>query len=102
MNCARPCRNRRANQHAGNQRGANAGFTGTSDFTGNAQKGLVSKINKDAPLLAKSRLPALESALSNELIPAKQDIIRSQLMAEINELASSKTGVDVVAPTQCC
>jgi hypothetical protein len=59
-------------------------------FPVSAQKGLVSKINKDAPLLAKSRLPALESALSNELIPAKQDIIRSQLMAEINELASSK------------
>lgn len=59
-------------------------------FPVSAQKGLVGKINKDAPLLAKSRLPALESALSNELIPAKQDIIRAQLMAEFNELSSSK------------
>jgi hypothetical protein len=59
-------------------------------FPVSAQKGLVGKINRDAPLLAKSRLPALENALSNELIPAKQDIIRAQLTSEINELASSK------------
>lgn len=59
-------------------------------FPVSAQKGLVGKINGDAPLLAKSRLPALESALSNELIPAKQDIIRAQLMSEVNELTSSK------------
>lgn len=59
-------------------------------FPVSAQKGLVGKINVDAPLLEKSRLPALESALSNELLPAKQDIIRAQLMAEVKELASSK------------
>lgn len=59
-------------------------------FPVSAQKGLVGKINADAPLLAKSRLPALESALSNELIPAKQDIIREQLLAEVKELAASK------------
>ncbi len=59
-------------------------------FPVSAQKGLVGKINADAPLLAKSRLPALESALSNELIPAKQDIIRAQLLAEVKELAASK------------
>ncbi len=59
-------------------------------FPVSAQKGLVGKINLDAPLLAKSRLPALESALSNELIPAKQDIIRAQLMTEVKELAASK------------
>ncbi|RQO35039.1 GTPase [Herminiimonas sp. KBW02] len=59
-------------------------------FPVSAQKGLVGKINRDAPLLAKSRLPALESALSSELLPAKQDIIRTQLMAEVNELTSAK------------
>jgi hypothetical protein len=48
-----------------------------TDFPVSAQKGLVAKINKDAPLLAKTRLPALEYALSKELIPAKQDIIRA-------------------------
>src|SRR5450830_80395 len=62
-------------------------------FPVSAQKGLVAKINKDAPLLAKSRLPALEYALSKELIPAKQNIIRSQLAAEINEITSSQQAI---------
>ncbi|MGZ3254361.1 MAG: GTP-binding protein, partial [Burkholderiaceae bacterium] len=59
-------------------------------FPVSAQKGLVAKINRDAPLLAKSRLPALEYALSDELIPAKRDIIRAQLANEMNELTASK------------
>ena len=59
-------------------------------FPVSAQKGLVGKINRDAALLAKSRLPALESAVSGGLLPAKQDIIRTQLMAEVNELTSAK------------
>lgn len=58
-------------------------------FPVSAQKGLVGKINGDAPLLEKSRVPVLENALSSRLIPAKQDIIRSQLMAEISELAAT-------------
>jgi hypothetical protein len=62
----------------------------TQVFPVSAQKGLVAKINRDAPLLAKSRLPALEYALSDELIPAKRDIIRSQLATDINELTASK------------
>lgn len=59
-------------------------------FPVSAQKGLVGKINHDARLLAKSRLPELETALSSELIPAKQDIIRAQLEIDINELTSSR------------
>jgi hypothetical protein len=59
-------------------------------FPVSAQKGLVGKINQDGALLAKSRVPALENALSSELIPAKQQIIRDQLAADINELTSSK------------
>ncbi|HWT71697.1 MAG TPA: dynamin family protein [Oxalicibacterium sp.] len=59
-------------------------------FPISAQKGLLAKINRDAPLLAKSRLPKLESALSDELIPGKQDIIRSQLLTDIDELAASR------------
>ena len=39
-------------------------------FPVSAQKGLVAKINNDAALLARSRLPALEAALSGELIRA--------------------------------
>ncbi|MES2537734.1 MAG: dynamin family protein [Pseudomonadota bacterium] len=59
-------------------------------FPVSAQKGLVAKINQDAELLGKSRLPALEAALSNELIPAKQEIIRRQLSVDINALGVSK------------
>ena len=62
-------------------------------FPVSAQKGLVAKINKDAHLLAKSRLPALEYALSKELIPAKQSIIRSQMVAEINEITNGQQSI---------
>ncbi|MFZ6745273.1 dynamin family protein [Undibacterium sp. JH2W] len=62
-------------------------------FPISAQKGLVAKINKDAPLLAKSRLPTLEYALSKELIPAKQNIIRAQLTSEINEIIHAQQAV---------
>jgi hypothetical protein len=62
-------------------------------FPVSAQKGLVAKINKDAPLLAKTRLPALEYALSKELIPAKQDIIRAQLESDIHEIAAAQQAI---------
>jgi hypothetical protein len=52
-------------------------------FPVSAQKALVGKINKDPALLTKSRLPALELALFNELIPAKKEIIRQQLRTDI-------------------
>ena len=51
-----------------------------------AQKGLVAKIHGDAPLLVKSRLLKLERALSDELIPSKQEIIRNQLEKDIEGL----------------
>jgi hypothetical protein len=62
-------------------------------FPISAQKGLVAKINKDAPLLARSRLPTLEYALSKELIPAKQNIIRAQLASEVNEITGAQQAI---------
>lgn len=59
-------------------------------FPISAQKGLVGKVNRDDLLLARSRLPALESALSDELIPSKQKIVRGQLISEVNELTAAK------------
>jgi len=64
-------------------------------FPISAQKGLVAKINKDAPLLAKSRLPKLEYALSKELIPSKKNIIRSQLSTDIQEIADGQHAIIV-------
>ena len=59
-------------------------------FPVSAQKGLVAKINRDTALLAKSRMPQLENALSNQLIPSKQQIIRDQIKVELHDLTSSK------------
>lgn len=55
-----------------------------------AQKGLVAKINGDAALLDKSRLPALESALSQKLIPARRELMQAQLHADAAELIASR------------
>lgn len=69
-----------------------AQILGLSDqqvFPVSAQKGLVGKINRDPQLLARSRLPALEDALSNALIPAKKDIIRAQLTGDIESITAT-------------
>ena len=44
-------------------------------FAVSAQKALLAKVNGDDALLARSRLPQLEDALSQKLIPAKRDIV---------------------------
>ena len=62
-------------------------------FPLSAQKGLVAKIQGDAPLLAKSRLSKLEYALSNEIIPHKQDIIRDQLLQDIQNLLALQESI---------
>ena len=51
-----------------------------------AQKGLLAKINGDQALLERSRLAALETALSEELISSKQAIVRDQTEAELGDL----------------
>ncbi|MEW5943030.1 MAG: dynamin family protein [Pseudomonadota bacterium] len=55
-------------------------------FPVSAQKGLLAKINHDDALLAKSRLPELEKALSDELIPSKQEIVRDNTQSELEDL----------------
>jgi hypothetical protein len=52
-----------------------------------AQKGLLAKVNGDDALLARSRLPVLEEALSGRLIPAKRHIVGTAAKAEIRMLA---------------
>lgn len=54
-----------------------------------AQKGLLAKITGDERLLARSRLMALEKALSEELIPSKQAIVRDQTTSEIGDMVAS-------------
>jgi hypothetical protein len=62
-------------------------------FPVSAQKALVAKINDDAPLLQRSRLPELELALSEELIPAKQEIVRDNTDAEFADLHMRMRGL---------
>ncbi len=62
-------------------------------FPVSAQKGLVAKINDDPALLDKSRLPILEAALSEELIPAKQDIVRDNTDGEFGEVSLRVRGL---------
>ena len=55
-------------------------------FPVSAQKALVAKINNDQALLERSRLSALESALSSELVPARQEIICEDTLAEFSDI----------------
>jgi hypothetical protein len=66
---------------------------GRQVFPVSAQKGLVAKINGDAALLERSRLPQLETALSEELIPAKQDIVRDNTEGEFADVGKRVHGL---------
>ncbi|HZV53861.1 MAG TPA: dynamin family protein [Rhodocyclaceae bacterium] len=59
----------------------------SSIFPVSAQKGLLAKITGDRALLAKSRLPRLEEALAERLLPAKRDIVAGGTAAEALHLA---------------
>jgi hypothetical protein len=62
-------------------------------FPVSAQKALVAKINDDRPLLKRSRLPELEFALSDELIPDKQEIIHENTDAEFSDIYRHMRGL---------
>ena len=58
----------------------------TQAFAISAQKGLVAKVRGDAALLKRSRLTQLEEALANDIIPARQTILRNAALAELGTL----------------
>jgi len=62
-------------------------------FPVSAQKGLVAKINGDGVLLERSRLPLLEAALSDELIPAKRDIVSESTSSEFSDVSQRALGL---------
>ena len=66
---------------------------GNQVFPVSAQKGLVAKINGDNTLLERSRLPLLESALSEELIPAKRDIVCENTESEFGDVSRRVRGL---------
>lgn len=55
-------------------------------FPVSAQKGLLGKIKNDIGLVARSGLPALEIKLSNDLISAKQKILRDKIARDAGSI----------------
>jgi hypothetical protein len=62
-------------------------------FPVSAQKGLVARIQGDSALLARSRLGALERALTEDLLPTKQEIVRDGTLAETDDLILQTRGL---------
>ena len=58
-------------------------------FPASAQKGLLAKINHDEALLARSRLMALEHALSEKLIPSKKAILYDNVQGEVDDIVNN-------------
>ncbi|MGE5319940.1 MAG: dynamin family protein [Hyphomicrobiaceae bacterium] len=56
-----------------------------------AQKALVAKVRDDAALLTKSRLPELEAALTQELIPCKQALVSESAQASVEDVVIKTT-----------
>ncbi len=55
-------------------------------FPVSAQKALVAKIRDDKDLLTRSRLLDLEGYLADEILPAKQTIVRDTIVGSINQM----------------
>ncbi len=56
-----------------------------------AQKALVAKVRSDNDLLAKSRLPELEAALTQELIPCKQALVAESAQTAVEDVVVRTT-----------
>jgi hypothetical protein len=69
------------------------GLSADRVFPVSAQKGLVAKVSDDEALLERSRLPELEYALSHELIPTKQDVMREGTNAEFGDIYGRAHGL---------
>ncbi|MGQ5524566.1 dynamin family protein [Chitinimonas sp. PSY-7] len=69
------------------------GIRRTQVFPVSAQKGLVAKIGDDQALLARARLADLERALSEDLIPFKQEIVRDNTHTEVEDLVLATRGI---------
>ena len=75
---------------------ASAGVLGLPEsqiFPVSAQKALVAKVNDDAALLARSRLPELEHALARDLIPIKHDLVGEACLADLRDITSGLTAI---------
>ncbi len=62
-------------------------------FPVSAQKGLLGKIKNDIGLVARSGLPALEIKLSNDLISAKQKILRDKITHDAGSIIETTSAM---------
>jgi predicted GTPase len=60
-------------------------------FPVSAQKGLLAKVKRNAGLISQSGLPALESALSMQLMPCKQELVRSSTQGTVVDIVVKTT-----------
>jgi hypothetical protein len=51
-----------------------------------AQKALLGKIKRDGDVLGRSRIAALEQALAQEIVPAKREIVRDNIVGDMNDV----------------
>jgi len=58
-----------------------------------AQKGLLARVKNDEALLQKSGLLALEATLSDEVLPAKQHLVRNNITSRIGAMIETTKGV---------
>jgi len=66
-----------------------------SVFPVSAQKGLLAKIRHDQDLLEKSNILSLETILSTDILPKKQEIVRDSVVGEIGSMV--KQSRDLIA-----
>ncbi|MBI3569715.1 MAG: dynamin family protein [Gammaproteobacteria bacterium] len=58
-------------------------------FPVSAQKALLGKVKKDAKILERSRILALEQALGNEIVPAKREIVRDNISGDMEDVINA-------------
>jgi hypothetical protein len=58
-----------------------------------AQKGLLAKIKNDVALLERSGLMALEATLSEDILPAKQVIVRDNIVGKIGSMVKTTKNI---------
>ncbi len=69
------------------------GVTKNYVFPVSAQKGLVGKIKQQPELVEKSGLPLLEAKLTEDIVPAKQALIRAKVVQEIGSIVQTAAAV---------
>jgi len=58
-----------------------------------AQKGLLARVKNNEELLARSGLLALEATLSDDVLPAKQHLVRENIVSRIGSMVETTRGV---------